>query len=246
MNILLVDDDPVSQKLSSQMLGKWGYNLVTAGDGVEALQVATETIFELILMDINMPVLDGFETTRMMRSRSQTYLQHVPILAYTASTLPDTKEKALQHGMTDIVSKPVNPPELHCKIGEHLLGSRIDARPMRIRFELFTDTNPDFKFELISLMIKNLREIEHAAYKTFYSGESRTFASAAHKVKSTLMLLDDQELSFTVNDLKTCFENKMDGDALRSKILRFNLLTESVIKALSAEVSLYAESQASR
>ncbi|HYG04239.1 MAG TPA: response regulator [Chryseosolibacter sp.] len=244
MNILLVEDDPVSQKIASQMLGKWGYNVTSANDGVEALQVVSETIFELILMDINMPVLDGFETTTMMRSRSGTYLEHVPILAYTASSLADTKEKALRHGMNDIVGKPVNPPELHCKIGEHLLASRVDARPMRIRFDLFTDTNPDFKFELISLMIKNLREVGFASYKAFYGNESRTFASAAHKVKSTLMLLDDQELSIMVSDLKVCFESSMRAEALQPKILRFNLLSESIIKTLAAEINAYSESQA--
>lgn len=235
IRILLVEDDLVNQKLAGQMLGQWGMHVVTANDGSEALVMLEKEKFDLVLMDINLPGIDGFETTRFIRNKSGQYFQRLPILAFTASSLADNRDKMMACGMNDVVSKPVNPSEMHCKLNKYILGALVNERPLRIRFDLFSDSTSEFRLELVSLMIRNLRELQQAAYTTYYTSESRSFGKACHKVKSTLMLLDDNEFVFAVDDLRINFDQLANQDILRTKIVRFSFMVESIIKTLEVK-----------
>lgn len=112
--ILVVDDNPVNQKVAAKMLSKLGARADVAPDGLTALEAIKNTRYDLILMDCLMPEMDGFETTRRIRSFEQERGQAgegasspTPIIAMTANVRKEDKEKCLMAGMNDFVSKPV-------------------------------------------------------------------------------------------------------------------------------------------
>jgi two-component system, sensor histidine kinase and response regulator len=111
VSILLVEDNPVNQKMTSLMLGKAGYTVQIAENGKKALEMFqnTQEGYDLILMDINMPVMDGMEATRQIRSHETQFKPgtRIPILALTANVLNEFKEKCLAAGMDDFLTKPI-------------------------------------------------------------------------------------------------------------------------------------------
>jgi len=118
-NILLVEDNPINQLVTSLLLTKWGHHVTIANDGKEALEKIQNKNFSLILMDINMPVMDGCETTLHIRELKDPHFKTLPIIAFTTSPMADTKEKARQMGMDDFLSKPLDPEEMHRKINQY-------------------------------------------------------------------------------------------------------------------------------
>jgi CheY-like chemotaxis protein len=237
MHILLVEDDSVNQKIATQFLSRWGMEVTIANDGTEAVELLNQKIFNLVLMDLNMPVMDGFEATRSIRASDDPYFKTIPILAYTASSVADTKEKAEKLGMNDFIKKPLSPEEMHYKINHYAISSAVDARPLRIKFDLYADSDDGFKIELLQLMMNNIRELQQAVYKAFYSAEIRTYQSISHKVKSTLILLDDREFMYMVDDLKHGFTNAEKQSILQEKVSKFNFHSAGIMKTLEQELN---------
>ncbi len=119
--ILLVEDNEVNRDMLSRRLRKRAYEVVTATDGAEAVARAQEERPDLILMDMHLPVLDGWEATRQLRRTAAT--RAIPIVALTADAMNGDREKALQAGCDDYDTKPIDFPGLLAKI-EALLHGR--------------------------------------------------------------------------------------------------------------------------
>ncbi|MDO9118980.1 MAG: PAS domain S-box protein [Nitrospira sp.] len=110
--LLVVDDNPVNQKVAVKMLEKLGYRVDVASNGNEALAALTRHHYNLVFMDCQMPELDGFETTKMIRTHEQPGTR-LPIIAMTANAMAGDREHCLASGMDDFVSKPVKSQDLH-------------------------------------------------------------------------------------------------------------------------------------
>jgi CheY-like chemotaxis protein len=119
LQILYVEDVTTNQFVIEEILGDWGIKVVMASDGFEALKLIEEKIYDLILMDIQMPGIDGLETARRIRAMDDPYFKNVPILALTASTSGSIGDKIMDSGMQDFIIKPINVDELRAKIIEH-------------------------------------------------------------------------------------------------------------------------------
>jgi len=117
--ILLVEDNEMNRDMLSRRLIKKGYEVVMALDGEQALEMAQAEAPDLILMDISLPGLDGWEATRRLKARPET--QAIPIIALTAHAMAGDKEKCLEAGCDDYDTKPVEFPRLLGKI-QDLLG----------------------------------------------------------------------------------------------------------------------------
>jgi len=109
--ILLVEDNPVNQRVASMQLERLGYRSHIAENGQLALQaLKTRNVnYALVLMDCQMPIMDGFEATRAIRQEEQETGLHLPIIAMTANITPDTREQCLEAGMDDYLAKPIEP-----------------------------------------------------------------------------------------------------------------------------------------
>lgn len=109
LKVLLVEDNLMNQKLASRILEKWGANFQIAGDGLEAIEASKKQKYDLILMDIHMPHMDGCEATELIRGNAECPNQGTPIIALTAAALLEEKTRALEAGMNDFVTKPFSP-----------------------------------------------------------------------------------------------------------------------------------------
>jgi len=107
LKILLVEDNELNQELAQDLLQKNGLEVTLANNGLEALEMVESEVFDAVLMDCQMPVMDGYEATRKIRENMK--YQNLPILAMTANTMEGDKEKALEAGMNDHIAKPIDP-----------------------------------------------------------------------------------------------------------------------------------------
>jgi CheY-like chemotaxis protein len=115
--ILLVEDNPVNQKVAATKLEKRGHRVVVASNGKEALEVLNEENFDIVLMDVQMPEMDGFEATERIRQKEKEEGSgHIPIVALTAQAMKGDREKCLAAGMDDYVSKPIRDKDLFSAI----------------------------------------------------------------------------------------------------------------------------------
>jgi CheY-like chemotaxis protein/HPt (histidine-containing phosphotransfer) domain-containing protein len=124
LNILVVEDNPVNQKVAAAMLEQLGHDVVLASSGRLAVQVLDKHEIDLILMDIQMPEMDGFEVTKLIRQREITNGGHIPIVAVTAHAMQGDRERCLAAGMDDYISKPIRSRSLSSVIQNLTNGSR--------------------------------------------------------------------------------------------------------------------------
>ncbi len=115
-HILLAEDNPVNQRIAQKMLKRLGYPVDVATNGLEALQALKHKSYRLILMDIQMPEMDGIEATRIIRQR---WSAGPKIIAITAYALDYSREMCLEAGMDDYIAKPVNINELADVLRRH-------------------------------------------------------------------------------------------------------------------------------
>ena len=126
--ILVVEDNPVNQVLARRLLAKRGHIVTTTGNGREALVAMEGQAFDLILMDVQMPEMDGFEATAVIRDRERTSGIHVPIVAMTAHAMKGDEEQCLRAGMDGYITKPIRTEDLFKTIDRFLL-SRPEPAP---------------------------------------------------------------------------------------------------------------------
>ncbi|MDD5240835.1 MAG: response regulator [Sulfuricella sp.] len=107
LHVLLVEDNFVNQQLMIALLKRRQHHVVVAENGQVALDILEHQAFDLILMDMQMPVMDGLEATRRIRQQEKQSGGHIPIIAMTANTLPQDQQMCIQAGMDDYVSKPI-------------------------------------------------------------------------------------------------------------------------------------------
>lgn len=119
--ILIAEDNEINQKVMSAFLSRRGYKNICASNGKEAVDIAFGSEVDLILMDVQMPVLNGFEATKIIRESEKESKKHMPIIAMTAYAMTGDCEKCIEAGMDDYISKPITANELYERI-ERALG----------------------------------------------------------------------------------------------------------------------------
>lgn len=122
--ILLVEDNEVNRKVATRLLSKLQLEVDIAVNGLEAVEKATDNNYDLILMDCQMPEMDGYEATRVLRERGV----QTPIIALTANALEGDREKCLACGMNDYLSKPIQADKLRATLAHWLRSTDIPVR----------------------------------------------------------------------------------------------------------------------
>ena len=130
IRVLLAEDNPVNQKVASRLLERRGHSVVIVATGTEAVEAAARETFDLILMDVQMPVMDGLEAAAEIRAWEACNGSHVPIIAMTAHAMSGDRERCLQAGMDDYLAKPLRSEKLFRKIAEIQQRDAPDATPL--------------------------------------------------------------------------------------------------------------------
>jgi PAS domain S-box-containing protein len=131
LHILLAEDNPYNQAVLEDLLPRRGYSLHVAGDGRAALTALEQGRFDLMLLDIHMPELDGFQVVALQRRREQGTGRHLPIIALTARSAEGERERCLRAGMDEYLAKPVRAAELFAAIGR-VVAAATAPRPVEV------------------------------------------------------------------------------------------------------------------
>jgi CheY-like chemotaxis protein len=116
LHILLAEDNPINQKVAKLLLQKMGHSVVVTATGLEALEVSAGENFDLVLMDLQMPQMNGYDAARAIRQREEGSSRHTPIVALTAHAMKGDRELCLEAGMDDYLPKPIHPGALRAAL----------------------------------------------------------------------------------------------------------------------------------
>jgi two-component system sensor histidine kinase/response regulator len=132
LHFLVAEDNPVNSLLAKRLLEKQGYASTTAANGRAALELLKSEAFDCVLMDVQMPIMDGFEATAAIREKEHHHGGHLPIIAMTADAMIGDRERCLSSGMDDYVAKPIGTRDLLAAI-ERVMGAESTASPSGMR-----------------------------------------------------------------------------------------------------------------
>ena len=195
LKLLLVEDNPINRKVAVRMLQNAGCTIDTAYDGRQALEAMARENYDVVLMDVQMPVMDGLTATREIRLHEQGTGRHTPIIAMTAHALKGDRERCIEAGMDDYLSKPFDPkafmecirrwtttaPPPRRRDGETSAPAPIIFDPQRL--ELVAGDDTEFARELLTVFIRDTRANLQHAKEAFAQGDITSSSHAAHAIK---------------------------------------------------------------
>ena len=190
--VLVVDDNKINQRVALLTLQKWNVQVVLADSADESYKIIGEQKIDLILMDITMPDVDGFEATEYIRTQFKTPINHTPIIAMTAAAFVGDKEKCLAAGMNDYISKPFSPEDLLQKIIHLLPKQPLEPKTSFSDLTLIyerADGDMQFLKEIIECYILEMpvyiKEMDECLASKDFTGISKQ----AHKMKAPIALM---------------------------------------------------------
>ncbi len=212
MSILLAEDNPVNQRVGLHLLNQMGYRADIASDGAEAIDALRNRAYDIILMDVQMPQLDGLEATRRIR---EEWRDNGPrIIAMTANAMRDDREKCLAAGMDDYIAKPVNFQQLQAVLERHGTERRIEAKPSldeNVLDELRglqEPGGPDIFSELIQLYLDDLPERIDGLRAAVETRDSAALRKEAHRLKGSSQQMGAARLSALCLELENLGRNE--------------------------------------
>lgn len=191
--ILLVEDNAFNMVIAKDFLQSWGCEVLEATNGREALDLLEATNVDLVLLDLQMPVLDGFETIKAIRQSSKKEHRELPVIALTAAALGDIQEKVFQAGMNDFITKPFLPADFYTKLSKRLQKDRspegedvLSSIRTKLTDTIGVDGNIDRYLKIFAETLKN----ESASLgSAIDSRDISHLKSYAHKNKSSFRLV---------------------------------------------------------
>ncbi len=204
LRVLLAEDNPVNRTLGLRMLSKLGYDVVGAEDGRKTVEAVVNGSFDLVLMDLQMPGMDGFEATTAIRERERGTDQHLPIVALTAHAMQGDRERCLAVGMDGFASKPIQAAELTAAI-EKLVpittaGAPDDApvptsnaTPTAVldREALYDQVgdDPELLLRIVGLFLDDSRTVLADLLEGLTKNDNDAIQRGAHRLKGALLTL---------------------------------------------------------
>lgn len=203
LQVLLAEDNPINQQLAVGVLERLGHEVTVAATGAEALRLLNLGSFDVILMDVQMPEMDGYEATRRVRAGEEGTDQHVPIIAMTARAMASDREECLSAGMDDFLPKPVRANELSAKLaavtghtGDTAVASAESgtaATPNQIDWQPVLHNlhgNRGLLAEVIATLIKEAPGLLNQLCAAVEAQDAQRISNRAHSLKGSVMFLD--------------------------------------------------------
>ena len=248
LKILLAEDGEANRKLALGVLSKWGHETTVAVNGLEAVEASGSRDFDLILMDVRMPEMDGLEATRRIRlreERDEDSRKHVPIIAMTAHAMRGDREMCLESGMDGYLTKPIHFPDLKQSF-DQFAEAILDQRRLRmpavsnsldIDWTLVVNSlegDRELLCAVLSAALEECPRFIEALKQGVESCEAQTVRNNAHAIKGSLRLLQVARLDDAFFDMESMgAQNQLEGapdalvnclelwDLVRSELERF-------------------------
>lgn len=257
LRILLAEDNRVNQFITEAMLQDWGFIVDTAANGREAISLISEYNYDIILMDIQMPDLNGIEATRMIRNLPDKKKARTPIIALTANTSRSMHKQYISEGMTDLLIKPYKEVTLFTKISHHigkqdpslmsaLQRPRFPARrkPSSQQVTLYdlsllqndSKNNPAFIQRMLTIFIESIPPIIVQMKVHLEKNEIDSICSLAHKIKPTIDGAGIISLKETIRNIENYRDKKRTRDQLTSDIARLEEVLHKVVESFRDEI----------
>jgi len=208
--------------VATNFLKKWGLEIRIANDGAEAVELIKDKQYDLVLMDLQMPNLNGYEATEVIRKMDDPYFKNIPIIALTAAAMTEIKEQTKSSGLDDYLSKPFQPDALQRILIHHLFREDITvSAPISFpNLDTYTQGDKDFKRELATHFINNLHELKAVFLSAVEQKSPAQFGDGIHKSKTMLTIVDSKDLIDCLNEAKKALEQSdLDfPEALKVKV----------------------------
>jgi CheY-like chemotaxis protein len=196
LRILVAEDNVVNQRLTEHLLRAGGHHVAVADNGREALELLEKQTFDLALVDVQMPEMDGFQLTAAIREKEKNTEAHLPIIAMTAYAMKGDRERCLEVGMDSYVAKPINSSQLFetidsvqcaelkasASVQSPVSQEILDESTLRARFS----GEPELLREVVSLYLENCPNLVDGIRGAVERGDARALEWAAHKLKGTV------------------------------------------------------------
>ncbi len=245
--ILLVEDNEINQFLAVTILKKWNAVIETSTNGREALEALSKNTFDLILMDMQMPEMDGIQATEIIRKDLKLKL---PIIALTANAIKGEKDKCLQAGMTDYVSKPFDQEELYAKIialsgknepSKKAAKSKTKQEKTVARFSLdrllkMYQGETHFVHRTVEIFLKQFHLDIAELVERFEQGNLQEVHHLAHKIKPNIDLFEIKELKNVVRMIEE-YSHEGTTDNLGDKINTLSAVMHEVSLEMKASIN---------
>ena len=197
-SILLAEDSLINQKLAIGLLEKWGHHVTVANDGREAVDLSAQKRFDLILMDVQMPELDGLDATRLIRRREETTGEHLPIVAMTAHAMKGDRELCLDAGMDDYLMKPIRAEQLfnalektNFSTNEKQMNAGEPTASDHVDWNLAhraVNHDVELLYQVVEAFLEEGPQLIETMSTSIAAGEWKQFQRAAHTLKSGLRM----------------------------------------------------------
>ena len=226
IRILVAEDNPTNQTVALTILNRFGFRADAVGNGKEAVEILSRVPYDLVLMDCNMPEIDGYEATQMIRDVTSTVLNHqIPVIALTANAMIGDREKCLRSGMNDYISKPILPENLINVISRWISGSSVpNTEPViQINKDLSSDIfdrtgfmerifdDTDLACEIIQSFFRDLDGLVKQLYAYLSESDSGKSRKAAHGIKGAAGTVGAMHLRSIALEIETsCKENDLE------------------------------------
>ncbi len=229
LKILLCEDNVLNQKLAKSVITNFGFDLDIASNGEEGIELLSKNKYDLVLMDLQMPVKDGYQTTEYIRSEMNS---SIPIIAMTAHSLVGEQERCYKVGMNAYVPKPFKQAVL-LKAIKTVMNPDFELTQKRTVDMTFLDEmacgDDEFKKEMIHLFIEKIPNQTAQLEEAFHEGDHDTVKKLAHNMKSSLDI-------FMLEDLSNCVavieEEASAGDFTTETLDKVNILHCGVIEVV--------------
>jgi PAS domain S-box-containing protein len=254
LRALVVEDNFVNQKVAQRQLEKLGHKVEVAGNGARAIEMLALQKYDVVIMDCQMPVLDGYEATRQIRAgRVPNLDRQVPIIALTAYAMESDRQKCLAAGMDEFVSKPIRYEELKAAIERVLArpvgaapspaGASPSAKPVVLDLAQFEHLkslqdadHPNFLANLIDLFLKETPKRFRDLAASLAAGDARAARQLAHTVKGACDNFGGRALQALCKEIEECVGR---GDLKGASVLIGKL--EPELACLAKELNLQKE-----
>jgi len=258
LRVLVAEDNTVNVFVLSQFLRTWGVDFEVVEDGAQAVARVQQASYDLVLMDLQMPGLDGYGATRAIRALPRREFGRLPIIALTASTRLGNADAITTAGFTDYIGKPFKPDHLFSKLA--LYGARpqaalaqgaesppgasppeLEPAAARPRFNLdnfrnMAEGDPHALREFNAIVVHNAEQSKKDFQEALSTGDLEAFDFFAHKLKMTLELLQAHVLSTALSEGQRLLLEKVREPArLQAAILAIHTELDAIIRALKAE-----------